>query len=156
VVCKFCATPNAIEGTLCLNCEWVNPSGAEHCAHCSFGLSRLCPECRAMNWSGAETCVNCGHPLDALGYMISARQGLTPERLARHRDTVAALKAEEESGSQRRLAYFEEIEKRRQQALAEAKRRAAQEYRRLVIVFTGLIALGVLIAGGLLLFSLLR
>jgi hypothetical protein len=156
VVCRFCGAANALEGVICPSCEWVNAPGAANCANCRQGLTRLCPECSARNWSGADRCVACGHPLDTLGYVISTRAGGTPGQLERQRRDVSRIKEAEEADSERRRAYFDEIERRRQADLAEAKRRSAQERKFMTAILIAVLGLMVLAAGGLALVTLLR
>ncbi len=126
-LCKFCGTPNAMAGPICPRCEVVNAAGAETCANCGLALIRTCPDCQTLNWSGAEACVNCGRALDTLDHLMDRLQLGTEGRLNRQQAESRSIKEEEAASAQRRSAYFVEIEERRQQGLAEAKRRADRE-----------------------------
>jgi hypothetical protein len=156
VVCRFCGAADTLEGIICANCEWVNAPGASNCANCRQGLTRLCPDCSARNWSGADRCSNCGHPLDTLGYVMGTRVGGTPAQLERQRRDVSKIKETEEADSERRREYFEEIERRRQAALADAKRRSVKEHRMMTVILIAVLGLMVLMVGGLALVNLFR
>jgi hypothetical protein len=142
IVCRFCGAENTLEGVVCPHCEAINPPGAETCAACRRALTHRCPHCGAGNWSGAERCAQCGGALDPLE-RLSTRWTANP---AGHFDALqrsaAALKAEEEAASQRRLAEMHGLETRRQADLAEARRRQAGQ-QRVILLAAGLAALAV-------------
>ena len=119
------STPN--HGSFCSFCYNPLPPGFEVCDHCGLSLIRTCPDCQAVNWSGAEQCVNCGRALDTLDHLMNRLQEGTEGRLSRQQAESRSFKEEEEAAAQRRSAYFMEIEQRRQQELAEAKRKADRE-----------------------------
>lgn len=147
VHCKFCGAQNAMAGPVCPRCEHVNAAGETVCAACRMALQRTCPRCQARNWSGAERCANCEQPLDVLGALID-RSGDAGERFHSQRRELADVAAREEESARARRAYLEAIDRRRQQAIAEAAARKAREQQiaiTLTLAVAGLVAL-VLIA----------
>lgn len=141
VVCRYCGTPNPLEGMVCPRCEEVNAAGAEVCAACRHSLVRACPACGTRQWSGADRCGHCGRDLDAVA-LVSSRWGVDPaNRLNEQTQAAAALKASELADGERRTAEFEAIERRRQALLAEARRRRDAQQR---VMFT---LLGVAVLG---------
>lgn len=144
VVCKFCGTPNALTGTLCARCEWVNPTRAEVCETCSTSLYRTCPACRTRNWSGAAQCVKCAAPLDALSLTAARLQmGDTASRLSLQQRMSRDLKQEEDRAAQVRSAKFADVETERRRVLAEAH--ARQQVREQQITVGLLVVVGVVI-----------
>ncbi len=133
VVCRYCGTPNALEGTLCPRCDEVNGPGIDICTDCRQSLTRTCPDCGTKLWSGTERCGHCGRALDAVA-LASGRWGVDPaNRLNEQTRAAAALKASELADGARRNAEFEAIEGRRQAFLAEARRRRDAQQR---VMFT--------------------
>lgn len=141
VVCRYCGTPNTLEGVVCPRCEEVNAPQAEVCTACRASLRRACPDCGTRQWSGAERCGHCGRALDAVA-LASGRWGVDPSnRLNEQTQAAVALKASELADGERRTAEFEAIEARRQALLAEARRRRDAQQRAMFTV------LGVLVLG---------
>ena len=129
VVCRYCGTPNTLDGALCPRCDEVNSAGTDICGDCRQSLTRTCPACGTKQWSGAERCGHCGRALDALA-LASGRWGVNPaNRLNEQAQAAVALKASELADGLRRTATFEAIEQRRQAFLAEARRRRAAQQR---------------------------
>ncbi len=149
--CQFCGTPNAVTGTICPDCEWVNPVNKETCETCNAALFRVCPACNTKNWAGATACVKCGETLDTLAYMTSRlQQADTSQRLTSHSRSIKEVKAEQERASQKRTAQFAEQEKRRQRGLADARtQQAARENQWMALVFIALLLFGLLVVAAL-------
>jgi serine/threonine protein kinase len=154
--CRFCGTVNALAGPICPFCEVVNEASAEVCANCGRGLVRTCPACEALNWSGAERCVNCGQALDTLDHLMNRLQEGTVGRLNRQMAESRSLKQEEQVAAQRRSAYFEALEERRQQELAEAKRKADRERQTMQAIAIGAVVVVLIVIAAIVAFSLLR
>ena len=147
-ICRFCGTENAVTGTLCPRCEFVNASADETCAGCRQSLSRKCPNCGAQNWIGLDACRACQHQLDVVA-LASARWGTdTAGRLNAQRRDAAGIKAQEASDSQRRMAALEATEERRQGLLRESTRQRDAQQRVLLVVvalaLTGFVAVVVI------------
>jgi hypothetical protein len=149
--CQFCGTPNAVQGTICSTCEWVNPANQETCETCNTALFRTCPACNAKNWAGATACVKCGETLDTLAYMTSRlQQADTSQRLTSRSRAIKEVKAEEERASQKRTAQFEEVEKRRLRGLSNARtQQAGRESQIMTLAFIALVVFGLVIVAAL-------
>lgn len=151
VICRFCGTPNAVPGLICPRCEFVNAEGTDFCEDCQQALYQVCPNCHTKNRSGATQCARCGEPLDVLlDGLISRLQESTDARLNRQRREASALKAAEEASAERRLEQLRAIDRRREQAQAEAlARRAARERQLMLIMLVGAALLIIVIVAGL-------
>ena len=132
VVCKFCGTQNSVPGVICPQCWCVNTTGTNICDNCHAALFRACPNCQTKNWRGATECVQCGEPLDTLDGMVDRLRTDTPDRLRRQQQDAVALKAAEEEAANRRLEQLRDVDRRREQALAEAMARQAINQSRLL------------------------
>lgn len=126
--CKFCGAINDLAGPACPRCEHVNGADARNCEACGASLTLTCPKCQARNWSGAERCASCGQHVDTLGALIDRTGDAGLRFHARQRD-LAGLAAQEDESARQRRAYLEDIDRRREQALAEAAARKAREQR---------------------------
>lgn len=142
--CKSCGAINELAGPACPGCEHVSGAGAYHCEACGASLTFTCPRCQTSNWSGAEQCANCGQHLDTLGALIE-RSGDTGLRFHARQRELASLAAQEDESARRLRAQLEEIDRRRQQAIAEAAARKARE-QRIFITATLTVAAVVLLA----------
>lgn len=139
--CRFCGTINAIGGTICAECEFVNPPDEVYCLACRRALTHYCPACQANNWSGAEYCAVCGEPLDALSYLNErwGQQKAGGQRMSANAYNVQALKAAEAEAAERRRAELEAVSKRyNDQVRASAQRRDAQQQQMLIVMLVGL------------------
>ncbi len=133
LLCLYCGTSFGEVQRICLECGHYNEAGARHCAECSAPLVRDCPACGADNWVRAEHCTECGRNLDIIGLMARRLQQTTQERLLQHQASMVAVKEQEERASQQRMAVFLEIERERQETLAQAEALQARRDRRLVV-----------------------
>ncbi len=128
VVCRYCGTPNQVEGVVCPRCEAVNAPGAAVCADCRQSLVKSCPACSTQNWAGAERCRHCGRGLDAVAHVINHWDTNPANRLNEQMRANAELKKQQLADGERRTADFAAIEQRRLAQVAEArKRRDAQQ-----------------------------
>ena len=100
-----------------------------------------CPACGYRNNAGADLCENCGEPLSIVAGILD-RQGSVgrPLWIRRLQTQVTKLKATEAEASHARMAEFEEIDRKRMQAEAEAQ--LIQQAKDRQILYYG--ALGVL------------
>jgi hypothetical protein len=141
--CKYCDAVNELAGPACPRCEHVSGAGARNCEACGTSLTVTCTRCQARNWSGVERCADCGQHLDTLGALID-RSGDAGLRFhARQRD-LAGLAAQEDENARQRRAYLEDIDRRRQQAIAEAAARKAREQRVFITATLALAAVALL------------
>ncbi len=119
--------------------------GVLKCQYCgsSFrGLPLVCPSCGWINTVEAESCPNCGEPMNVITQVISRQdRSRGPQFLARVRSQVEEIKKTEEIASQDRLQKLQEIDRKREDAIAVEKARRSQDDRFFLI----LIASGVLI-----------
>ncbi|NIM92549.1 MAG: hypothetical protein GTO18_02380 [Anaerolineales bacterium] len=123
--CPSCGAPGLIQ----------TQSGGLHCHYChsSFkGKPYLCPSCGWINFKNEESCPKCGEPLTVVS-QVMRRQDVsgTPSWLERSQSQASDLKDHEEKASQRRLSKLIEIDRRREDALAEEAARRAQRDRKL-------------------------
>lgn len=145
--CRFCNEASTFAGPICAQCLAVNAPSAKICAACNLALYFNCPKCGHRNWNGREACADCGQKTDALGAVIE-RAGDVGLRYTERQKQLGAVAAEAEAGSQQRMAYFNDLERQRQEALAASRARQMQEQRlALIITFAivGLIVVGVLV-----------
>jgi len=147
-VCRFCGTPNAVAGVLCVHCDFVNAAAAETCEGCRQALWRTCPRCGARNWAGADACRTCSQPLDITTRAGTRAAETTAGRLDVQAREATAFKAVQAAGSQRRMADFEAIEARRQAGLREAQtRRDAQQ--RVILISVSLFVVAFVVVAAL-------
>jgi len=141
VVCRYCGTPNPVDGVVCPRCEDVNTPGADICGGCRQSLVKACPACSTKNWVGAERCSHCGRALDAVA-LVSSHWGTNPaNRLNEQMRANSELKMQQLADGERRTADFAAIEQRRLARLAEARQRRDAQQRVLFSV------LGLALAG---------
>jgi ribosomal protein L40E len=147
VVCKFCGSKFAEDDRLvCPHCQVLNRLEADFCAKCGEKLKRGCPACGAENWAGAEFCISCGRDLDLLTYMAQRQTHGFQTLLEEQRQMARTLKDKEDADSQKRLAQMWDVERRRQEFLAQQSAEQRQQQSRLlvslsvvVVLFVGLI-----------------
>lgn len=142
--CRFCGAVHTLPGPICPRCELANAAGVRNCAACGLALFRTCPACEHVNWSGAEACTQCGRSLDTLSALM-ARAGDAGERYtSRQRDLAGAARVDEAAARERR-AYLEDIDRRREAAIAASAARKAREQRLFVTVvmaIAGVVVIG--------------
>lgn len=154
LLCLYCGTSFGDVQRICLECGHYSEAGANYCQECSAPLTRVCPACGAENWIRAEHCTECGRNLDMIGLIAQRLRQTTQERLRERHAGMVAVKEAEERASQQRMAHFLEIERDRQQALAEEEALRARRDRQLVVlVAAGLATLVLLLVAFLVLSS---
>jgi uncharacterized membrane protein YvbJ len=121
LLCAYCGSAFGEVTRICPHCGHYNEADVRHCGQCGEPIIRTCPACGRDNWILAEHCVQCGRNLDVIERIARRWQETTQQPLEDHRAGVAAVKDREERASQERLAEFLEIERRRQEALAQAR-----------------------------------
>lgn len=131
--CPQCSTPGlevADDGTIdCPNCGILQAS-----------RHKVCPACGHENIFNAENCIVCGEPLTIVSQiMIMQSDHNQPFRLKQVRSQASAIKEREERASQNRMEAFQEIDRRREQVLAEAQE-AQKVYQRRVSTVMFIIA----------------
>jgi serine/threonine-protein kinase len=143
VVCQFCSELNAMAGPVCPQCDRVNAPEAPLCEVCRLALTRTCPDCETRNWSGAQHCLKCGRTLDRLSALMERHED-PGERFHKERRELAAVAARDAEGSQKRMEHLEDIERQRQNAIAEARRRKERE-QRVALSLLGLFVVAVIV-----------
>lgn len=148
LTCRYCTHTFTVTERLCAECEAINAPHAEVCGVCRTALYRACVACHEPVWNGHDICQHCGQPQNALNSVINralqhraGRQGYTPEE-------AAAIKAQEEADSQKRLAHFQELERQRLNDWRIAKARKDQNDQLLLVrlaVLVAALALGALV-----------
>lgn len=135
--CQFCGTVLDLHRSLCPNCQFINPEGTRFCTQCGDSVIRVCPACKHENWAGVEHCANCGRVLDILEIMQKSRVHDTRARLERQQQEALALKMRETVQAEARMEHYWQMERERQQEVAEreehARRRERQVLRGLLI-----------------------
>ena len=93
-----------------------------NCGILQINQRKVCPACGHENISNAENCHVCEEPLTIVSQiMIMQSDHNQPFRLKQIRSQASAIKEREELASQRRMEALQEIDRRREQALAEAQ-----------------------------------
>ena len=148
--CKFCG--NAYTQTneiLCPRCEAINRESDLFCKQCGEKIKRTCAACSAENWAGAEYCTACGRDLDTISNMANRTREGFAEHLAKQREMAPAIKAEQEAGSQKRLAAMWEKERQRTVELQKQleRKRAENKAMMTVLYVSGAIFLLIILCG---------
>ncbi len=129
----------------------VEPDGRLVCDYCQTAYTlpgQVCPVCGAQNPSAAHQCIACGHNLGVLDAVFTRATGEPAYWLHQTRTEAAAVKAQEEAASQKRLAEMWAIERRRREELAQAQAERDRQARILwgiVVAFFFIVALVVII-----------
>jgi len=126
----------------CPNCSTpgleVTDDGTIDCPNCGIlqvGGLKVCPACGHENILNAENCIVCEEPLTILSQIMTMQSDHSqPFRLKQARSQASAIKDREERGSQRRMQAFQEVDRRREQALAEAQEAQKVHQRRVSTV----------------------
>ena len=131
--CPKCSTPDlevAEDGTIdCPNCGILQTDRL-----------KVCPACGHENAFNAENCLVCEEPLTIVSQiMIMQSDHSQPFRLKQVRSQASAIKEREERASQRRMEAFQEIDRRREQAVTEAQE-AQKAYQKRVSTIVFIIA----------------
>lgn len=104
-----------------------------------------CPTCGHGNTSGVEICTNCEEPLTIISQIMTRHTGNSePHRLKQIRSQASALKERDIEPSRRRMEKFQEIDRRREQAVAEAREAQKIYHRRISIVLLAIASVFVL------------
>lgn len=148
----------------CPNCSTpgleVTDDGTINCPNCGIlqaGQLKVCPACGHENILNAEYCIACEEPLTILSQiMIMQSDRSQPFRLKQVRSQASAIKEREERNSQRRMERFQEIDRRREQALAEAQEVQKMHQRRVSTVMFIIAGLFVIFIALYITISLLR
>jgi hypothetical protein len=148
--CPKCSTPG-LE---------VTDDGTIDCPNCGIlqtGRLKLCPACGHENPFNAESCIVCDEPLTIVSQiMIMQSDHNQPFRLKQVRSQASAIKEREERASQHRMEAFQEIDRRREQALAEAQEAQKVYQRRVSTVMFIIAGLFVIFVALFIAISLLR
>ena len=148
--CPNCSTPGlevTDDGTIdCPNCGILQASGL-----------KVCPACGHENILNAENCIVCEEPITILSQILTMQSDHSqPFRLKQARSRASAIKEREERGSQRRMEAFQEIDRRREQALAETQEAQKVHQRRVSTVLFIIAGLFVIFIALFITISLLR
>jgi hypothetical protein len=105
--------------------------------------------------AASEICAKCGEPLTVVSKIMSRQGvGVKPYRLDIVREQASSIKEQEAVASQRRMATFEDIDRRRAEALAEAQEAQRAHTQRISVILIGVSAL-FLVAIAILVFMML-
>ena len=140
--------------TNCPNCSTpdleVTNGGTIDCPNCGIiqvGEPKVCPVCSHENIYNTEICVVCGEPLTIVSQIIVMHSGSRqPFRLKQVRSQASALKEREEFASQHRMKTLQEIDRRREQNLAEAQETQKAHQRRvstIMLIIAGLFIISI-------------
>ena len=121
----------------------VTDDGTIDCPNCGIlqaGRHKVCPACGHENSIHAENCIVCEEPLTIVSQVMRMHSNHSqPFRLKQVRSQASAIKEREERASQSRMEAFQEIDRRREQALAKAQE-AQKAYQRRVSTVMFIIA----------------
>ena len=123
--------------------------GVLKCQYCgsSFrGLPLICPSCGWINTIEAESCPDCSEPLTVITQVISRQdtsQG--PRWLARVQSQAEEMKKTEEIASQDRLQKLQEIDRQREDAIANEKARRSKDDRFFLILIASVVVIAIII-----------
>ena len=138
----------------------VTDNGTIDCPNCGIlqtGRLNVCPACGHENSLSAENCIVCDEPLTIVcQIMIMQSDHSQPFRLKQIRSQASAIKEREERASQQRMEAFQEIDRRREQALAEAQEAQKVHQRRVSTVMFIIAGLFVIFVALYITISLLR
>jgi hypothetical protein len=134
LVCEYCGTALGEVTRICPRCGHYGAPGDHHCTLCGARILRDCPACGVDNWMLARYCVECGRNLDLVERMAQRWQKTTQQRLYERQAAMISLKEGEERASQARMAELMEAERKRQEALAEARALQRQRDRQLYVL----------------------
>ena len=139
LVCVYCHSTLTLAKHACPNCGAPYVPTTHYCPTCDSDLLRECPACSAPNPPSARECVRCGQRLEMLDSLFSRVTGLGARWLREVREESPALKAQQQSASQARLAQMWADEMRRREAMA---RDEAERDRQESILITATIVIG--------------
>jgi hypothetical protein len=139
-----------VETPACPNCTAPGlilvTKGELSCSYCgsSFkGIPLICPSCSWINAIEAESCPNCGEPLNVIAQVISRQDTMGgPQWLRRVQSQAGEIKSTEEQASQVRLQKLQEIDRKREEAIAEQKDQQSKEDR---LLFTLVVVIGLVV-----------
>lgn len=136
-----CPTCSSKDLKLVDNREW-------ECQSCGAILVEeplYCPICGHGTTSGIEICTNCGEPLSIISQIMTRHTGNSePYRLKQIRSQAQALKERDIEPSRRRMEKFQQIDRRREQAIAEAREAQAIYHRRISKVLLAIASMFIL------------
>ncbi len=131
----------------------VGADGRLVCDYCQTAYALpgpVCPVCGAQNPPAVHRCIACGHDLGMLDAVFARATGGSTHWLRQTREEAAAVKAQEEAASQKRLAEMWAIEQRRREELARAQAERDRQMRILwyavVVFFCIVVAIVIIVA----------
>jgi hypothetical protein len=144
--CPACLAPNL---TLVAKGEL----GCSYCGSSFRGIPLICPSCGWINTIEAERCPECAEPMTVIAQVISRQdQDGGPRWLRRVQSQAGEIKSAEERASQLRLQKLQEIDQKREEAIADQKEKQAKEDKLLYII---VLAIGLFIVLSIILIWLL-
>lgn len=135
---------------LCPVCETENDALRQTCLNCGQSLISVCPRCNTVNAITAEQCFACGQQFDALGQIMARHEVRFADRFTRQATTAIEITAAQKESDRARSQQMWEVERQRQELLAnQLVRRKAQERQLMIgatIAVIVVVAIVVLIA----------
>jgi hypothetical protein len=118
----------------------------QYCASSFRGLPLICPSCGWINTIQAESCPDCGEPMTVITQVIS-RQDKSggPRWLERVQSQAEEIKKSEEIASRDRLQKLQEIDRKREEAIAEEKVRRSKDDRFFLILIGSAVLIVIII-----------
>jgi len=146
LICDYCRSVFVLPGRSCPDCGAACGAGAQYCPTCGADLVRTCPACGARNPRTLQRCMACGHDLVTLDALFERVTGQATDWLREAREQAPAIKAQEESASQARLAEMRSADARRRETLAQARAERDRQQRIVVAVTVFVVALVIVVA----------
>jgi len=120
--------------------------GVLKCSYCGSifkGIPLVCPSCGWINATDAEICPDCGEPLSVIAQVIRRQDTSgSPRWLNRVQSQAEKIKSAGEQASQLRLQELQEIDRKREEAVAEQIERRSKSDR---VIYTIALIFGIMI-----------
>jgi len=146
LVCDYCHAVYVPPERACPVCGAAYEPDARCCPSCGAELVRECPACGALNPSVARKCLVCGQEMEILESLFARVTGTRTDWLRHVREKTPAIRAQQETASQARLADMWADEARRREDLARARAERDRQQRIIVTVTVAIVAIVVVAA----------
>lgn len=142
-ICDYCNAVYVPPERTCSVCGAAYDPGARRCPACGTDLLRKCPACSALNPSVVDRCLVCGQEMGILESLFDRVTRKRGDWLNYAREEAPTVKAQQEAASEARLAEMWAAERRRREALAQA--RAERDRQQRIIVATTVVIVAVVV-----------
>ncbi len=130
--------------------------GELRCSYCKStftGIPLICPSCGWINTIEAENCPECGEPLTVVSQVFHRHDTTEgPQWRQRVQSQLGELISSEERASQLRFQELQELDKKREEAIAEQKAHRSKTDRTLLTIIS---IIGLLIIMGFIIIGIL-